>query len=303
MSGWDLDVAPSLEGKVAVVTGANSGLGFATAAGFRAQGATVLLACRNVQKADDAAQRLVAVGPGPAPLVVRLDLEDLDSVHSGAQEILSLQPRLDFVVNNAGIMGPHGPDSGHRQLWANHLGHVALTALLLDRLEENAGRIVAVSSLMHTRGRLDPKAPLAIEGQAPMTAYGSTKLLNLLFAQEGDRRLRAARKTVSLRAAHPGNARSDLTANGLASGRPPIIEKTVAFFGDKMAQSTVRGALPTLRAALDPTLPSGVFVGPSGPFELWGDPVVVKPSRKASVPGLAAAAFDASLAAVNATWP
>jgi len=302
MADWDLESAARLDGRVAVVTGANSGLGFATAAGLRAQGARVLLACRNTTKADEAADRLVALGPGPAPLVVRLDLEDLDSVAAARDEILGNVDRVDLLINNAGLMGPVGADSGHRQLWANHLGHVALTAGLAAQLERDGGRIVVVSSLMHRRGKLRAAEPLAIEDQKPMTAYGSTKLMNLLFCFEADRRLRAARSATSVRAAHPGNSRSELAKNGIAKDRPKVIESIVAFSGDRLAQSTERGALPTLRAALDPAIPPGAYVGPSGPFEIWGDPVPVTPSKQALDPVLAAALFDASLEAVGASW-
>ena len=303
MSGWTLDDATTLDGQVAVVTGANSGLGFATAAGLRAKGATVLLACRNLVKADEAASRLVALGNGPAPLVVKLDLEDLDSVSSAVKEIRSATTRVDFLVNNAGLMGPKGPDSAQRQLWANHLGHVALTCDLLPDLERSGGRIVVVSSIMHKRGKLTTQSPLDLSGQAPMTAYGSTKLMNLLFCFEADRRLRAQRSAVSIRAAHPGNSRSELSANGVAAGRPKLIEAIVAFGGDRLAQSTERGALPTLRAALDPAIPAGSYVGPSGPLELWGDPVPVSASKQATNSDLAKSLFDASLEVVQRSWP
>ena len=302
-ASWSLAEAPSLEGRVAVVTGANSGLGFATASALRGLGAQVVLGCRNAERADEAALRMVGAGAGPAPLVVRLDLESLDSVSAAVDELAGTVERVDLLVNNAGLMGPPGADSARRQLWSNHLGHVALTSALLPRLETSEGRIVVVSSMMHRRGRLSASAPLAIEQQRPMTAYGSTKLMNLLFCFEGDRRLRSARSAASIRAAHPGNARSELGANGVAAGRPGPISAVVAFATDKLAQSTERGALPTLRAATDPSIPPGGFVGPSGPFEMFGDPVPVQASKQATDRELAAAVFDASLAAVGASWP
>jgi NAD(P)-dependent dehydrogenase (short-subunit alcohol dehydrogenase family) len=302
-ASWGLEEAERLDGRVAVITGANSGLGLATASALRGLGAQVVLACRNVEKADAAALRMVAGGPGPAPLVVRLDLESLDSVSAAADELARTVERVDLLVNNAGLMGPPGPDSVRRQLWSNHLGHVALTSALLPTLSTSEGRVVVVSSMMHRRGSLSASAPLAIEQQRPMIAYGSTKLMNLLFCFEGDRRLRAARSTVSMRAAHPGNSRSELGANGVAKGRPGPISAVVAFATDRLAQSTDRGALPTLRAALDPSIPPGGFVGPSGPLEMFGDPVPVQPSKQATDRELATAVFDASLEVVGASWP
>jgi len=245
----------------------------------------------------------VATGPGPAPLIVRLDLEDLTSIEQALSEIHRTTDHVDLLVNNAGLMGPTGADSAHRQLWANHLGHVALTAGLLPDLEKAGGRIVVVSSIMHKRGALREADPLDLTGQRPMAAYGSTKLMNLLFCFEADRRLRATSSPASIRAAHPGNTRTELAANGMAKGRPGPLEAVTAFFGDKLGQSPERGALPTLRAALDPSIPPGAYVGPSGPFELWGDPVPVGASKKAVDRALARALFDASLEAVGATWP
>ena len=299
---WSLGLAPWMDGRVAVVTGANSGLGFATAAGLRSRGAKVILACRSVAKADAAAERLVALGPGPAPLVVELDLENLDSVHTAVRDLGTAVDRIDLLINNAGLMGPSVPDQATRQLWANHLGHVALTAGLLPRINSAEGRIVVVSSIMHKRGKVRARRPLDLTGQNPVTTYGSTKLMNLLFCFEADRRLRAAKAKASIRAAHPGNARSELTANGVASDRPPALAKVVSFLGDRVAQSTTRGAEPTLRAALDPAIPPGGYVGPSGPMELWGDAVPVGASKDATDQALAAALFDASLEAVGATW-
>jgi NAD(P)-dependent dehydrogenase (short-subunit alcohol dehydrogenase family) len=302
-STWELATAPRLDGQVAVVTGANSGIGYATAQALRAKGAVVLLACRSTTKADQAADEIVAAGPGPAPLVIQLDLEDLGSVEAAIAEIRRTAERVDLLINNAGLMGPIGPGSAQRQLWANHLGHTALTAGLLGDLDDAGGRIVVVSSLMHRRGTPTVDAPLDIDAQRPMTAYGSTKLMNLLFCFEADRRLRDARSSVSIRAAHPGNTRSKLAANGMAKGRPGPLEAVTAFMGDRLGQSAERGALPSLRAALDPSIPPGAFLGPSGPFELFGAPVPVKASKQALDPVLAAALFDASLEAVGATWP
>lgn len=301
-ASWDIDHTPSLDGRRCVVTGANSGLGFETAKALRAKGARVILACRSLDKASAAQTRLVDAGPGPSPEIVHLDLKDLDAVRDAATAIAATGA-VDVLVNNAGVMGLGGPDGARRQMATNHLGHVALTAALLPHLEAAGGRIVCVSSNLHKQGRLRVEAPLDLSGQSASKAYGSTKLANLLFCFEADRRLRARRSPASIRAAHPGWSRSELAAKGPVEGRGEFSKRLGAFAGAHFGQKTARGALPTLRAALDPSIPSGGYVGPSGLMELWGDPVPVKPSAQALDPELAAALFDASLAAVDMTWP
>lgn len=299
---WSIESSPSLEGRRCVVTGANSGLGFETARALQAKGATVLLACRSPEKAATAAERLATSSRGPAPEIVQLDLSDLASVAAAATAI-STGGGVDLLINNAGVMGLPGPDGAARQLATNHLGHVALTAALLESLERTGGRIVVVSSNLHKQGRLRADAPLDLTGQSPSKAYGSTKLANLMFCFEADRRLRARRSPASIRAAHPGWSRSELAAKGPVEGRGELSKKLGSFAGAHFGQSTAHGALPTLRAALDPSIPPGGYVGPSGFMELWGKPVPVQPSSHALDAELASALFDASLAAVGATWP
>ena len=300
---WSLETAPDISEKVAVITGANAGLGFETARALRQKGALVVLACRNEAKAARAIERLESDGPGLAPELVVLDLEDLDSVSRAAEAIITSHPSIDLLINNAGIMGLSGPDGIDRQLRANYLGHVALTVELLPAIEAAGGRIVMLSSNMHKQGKLSKDAPLDLSGQSPMTAYGSTKLADLLFAFEADRRLRAARSPASIRAAHPGWARSELAGKGPVDGRGGVSKRVGAFVGSHFGQSTAHGALPTLRAALDPAIPPGAYVGPDGPFELWGRPTTVGASKAATDPELAAAVFEAGLSAVGAQWP
>jgi len=300
---WSIDDAPRIDGMTAVVTGASSGLGLETARALRAKGATVLMACRNLTKAAGAADRLRHDGPGPEPVLIELELEDLGSVAEAAAAITATCDGVDLLINNAGVMALPGPDGGARQMATNHLGHVALTADLLGALESTGGRIVVVSSNMHRQGRLTASAPLDVSGQSPQAAYGSSKLANLLFCFEADRRLRASGSSVSIRAAHPGWSRSELAAKGPVEGRGDLSKRLGAFAGRHLGQRTARGALPTLRAALDPAIPAGGYVGPDGLMELWGDPVPVSASKLAVDRGLAAALFDASLLAVGATWP
>jgi NAD(P)-dependent dehydrogenase (short-subunit alcohol dehydrogenase family) len=300
---WTIDEAARIDGRTAVVTGASSGLGLETARALRAKGATVIMACRNLAKARDAADQLRASGPGPEPILIELELEDLGSVAEAAAAIHASTDGVDLLINNAGVMALPGPDGGARQMATNHLGHVALTADLLGSLEVAGGRIVVVSSNMHRQGRLRADAPLDVAGQSPSGAYGSTKLANLLFCFEADRRLRASGSLISIRAAHPGWSRSELAAKGPVEGKGKTSQRLGAFAGRHLGQRTALGALPTLRAALDPSIPAGGYVGPDGLMELWGDPVPVSASKQACDTALAAALFDASLLEVGATWP
>jgi NAD(P)-dependent dehydrogenase (short-subunit alcohol dehydrogenase family) len=300
---WSIDDAPTLTGKVAVVTGANSGLGFETTKALRRKGALVIMACRNEAKAQTAIEELEATGLGPTPEFVELDLEDDESVHRAATAILADHPSIDLLINNAGVMGLSGDDGPARQMKANFLGHVAFTLDLMPGLESAGGRIVMLSSNMHRRGKLTKENPLDISGQSRMTAYGSTKLADLVFSFEADRRLRAQRSNVSIRAAHPGWSRSELAAKGPVDGRGNLSKKLGSFAGAHFGQKTAQGALPTLRAALDPSIPPGSYVGPDGIFELWGDPTTVDASKAATDAELGAALFDAALGAVGAKWP
>ena len=300
---WNLQDAPDLHGKVAVVTGANAGLGFETARALRRKGALVVMACRNEAKARSAIAELEASSLGPTPEFVHLDLSDTESARNAASAISESHPTIDFLINNAGIMGLRGSDGPKRQMQTNLLGHVAFTVGLLPALEAAGGRIVMLASNMHRRGKLQASDPLSINGQKPMTAYGSTKLADLLFAFEADRRLRASRSRVSIRAAHPGWSRSELAGKGPAEGGSKFSQRMGTFAGKHFGQKTERGALPTLRAALDPSIPPGAYVGPKGVFELFGEPTTVGASKAATDPVLARALFDASLNAVDATWP
>jgi hypothetical protein len=300
---WSFINSPELNGKVAVITGANSGLGFETARALRQKGATVVMACRSEDKAQAAIAKLETSAMGPAPEFVQLDLEDLASVARAAATITEAHPAVDFLINNAGVMGLKGPDGPQRQLNANYLGHVALTAALLPAVEKAGGRIVMLSSNLHRRGKLNKETPLDLSKQSPAIAYGSTKLADLLFCFEGDRRLRATRSAASIRAAHPGWSRSELASKGPVEGRGAFMKKTAALIGSNLGQKTERGALPTLRAALDPSIPSGSYVGPAGFMEMWGEPKTVGASKLANDQELGKAVFDAGLAAVGATWP
>ncbi len=291
---WSLNHAPSLEGKTAVVTGANSGLGFETAKVLVAKGATVLLACRNQAKAEAAAVELRQAGPGPVA-TVGLDLSSLESVAAAASAIGEQVDHLDLLINNAGIMGvplSHTAQGVELQLGTNHVGHFALTAHLYPLVAKaEAGRIVTVSSNLHKGAVLDLSDTASAKSYSGQKAYGRSKLANLLFALELSRRLTEQSSSVISVAAHPGWSRSQLAANGPGASSSPLA-KVFSTFATKLGQKTATGALPTLYGALGEDIFAGDYLGPYYVMELFGPPVKVTPSDTAKDPELARALWQ-----------
>lgn len=271
---WSTTDMPDLTGKVAVVTGGNAGLGLVTVRELAARGAQVVLTSRNPQRGRDALAGLGALRG--AVEVMQLDLADLSSVRAFAQEVGARHTAIDLLVNNAGIMMvPPGTttDGFERQFGTNHLGHFALTGLLLDRLLAAPGaRVVTLSSLAHRGGRFDPNAPDAPGADyQKVQAYGTSKLANLLFTYELQRRLAARGLPVQALAAHPGLSGTGL-ADHLIGGRA---ERLLRPLYGLLTQSADQGALPTLRAAVDPSALGGQFYGPDRMGQQRGAPVVV----------------------------
>jgi NAD(P)-dependent dehydrogenase (short-subunit alcohol dehydrogenase family) len=264
---------------VAVVTGANSGLGLATARELARAGARVVLATRSTQKGEDAASRIVSTVPGAELDTAVLDLADLDSVRAFAA---SAPARVDLLINNAGVMAAprrvtkQGFES---QLATNHLGHFALTGLVLGRLlSAPAPRVVTVSSTLHRRGTMNFDDLQGERKYSPWGAYGQSKLANLMFCFELQRRATEAGTALLSMAAHPGYAATNLQF--AATDR--FHEKAIGWIGNRVfAQSADMGALPTLYAATVPDLPGGTFVGPGGRSEQRGYPKVVTAAGKA----------------------
>ncbi len=289
---WSLVQVPSLEGKVAVVTGANAGLGFEAAQALASRGARVVLACRNVAKAQAAAARIVAAHPAADVDVRSLDLASLASVASFAEGFLGTYDRLDLLGLNAGIMGVDAElsvDGFEMQFAANHLGHFALTARLMPRIRSTAGaRVVSHSSLAHRQARTWG-TPRELGGYERWGVYAQTKLANLLFALELDRRFRAAGVDAVALSAHPGMSATELGQEGTAWTNA-IVRAVMPF----VTQSAADGALPFLRALTDDTIGGGSFLGPN--LRFWGPPVVETPTRYARDPHLAAGLWDASVA-------
>ena len=278
MAKWTTDDIPDQTGRVAVITGANTGLGYETARALAEHGAHVVLAVRNLDKGKDAAARITAASPSAGVALQELDLTSLDSIRAAARQLRSDHDRIDLLINNAGVM--YTPKSTTKdgfelQFGTNHLGHFALTGLLLDRLLPVAGsRIVTVSSIGH-RIRADIHFDdLQWEhSYNRVSAYGQAKLANLLFTYELQRRL-ALHGTTIAAAAHPGGSNTELMRN-----LPPLVARVSAVI-EPLFQDPAMGALPSLRAATDPAVVGGQYFGPDGFAQTRGYPKVVASSRK-----------------------
>jgi len=267
---WSAEDIPDQAGKVAIVTGANSGLGYVTALELARHGAEVVMACRSAEKGEATAARIEEVASGPKPRVLQLDLGNLDSVGRFADSFSGV--RVDVLVNNAGVMmTPQRTtaDGFELQLGTNHLGHFALTGLLLDALQRSdAGRIVTLSSNEHKGGRIDFDDLQQERDYSPRGAYQRSKLANAVFAIELDRRLRAAGSTTISAFAHPGYSATNLQS----SGPTGVAKVAMAITNRLVAQRPERGALPTLYAATAPGVEGGDYYGPDGFAEMRGFP-------------------------------
>jgi NAD(P)-dependent dehydrogenase (short-subunit alcohol dehydrogenase family) len=275
---WTAADIPDQTGRTAIVTGSNSGLGQITALELARAGARVLLACRDTAKAEDAAAQIRLDAAGAQVEVAELDLGSLDSVRAFAD---AFDGDLDLLINTAGVMAPprrETADGFELQLGTNHLGHFALTARLLERMEDREdARVVTLSSGAHRIGRISFDNLQHERRYNRWLAYGQSKLANLLFALELERRLRAAGSTVKSLAAHPGYA-----ATNLQSAAAPLADRLLMKVSNAvLAQSADMGALPTLYAATEPGLEGGTFVGPDGFMEQRGHPEPVVPSAAA----------------------
>jgi NAD(P)-dependent dehydrogenase (short-subunit alcohol dehydrogenase family) len=281
-SKWTTADIPDQSGRIAVVTGSNSGLGTVTARELARAGATVIIACRNTDKGDQAASSIRAAVPAAELEVVRLDLADLSSVRDFAQQIGAERERLDLLVNNAGVMAPPRrltADGFESQLGTNHLGHFALTGLLMPSLlAAQQPRVVTLSSGVHRMGSIRFDDLQWERGYNNWRAYSQSKLANLMFCFELARRAAEAGTELTSVASHPGYAATNLQFAGPAR----FYERAFMVVGNKLiAQSAEMGALPSLYAATVPDLPSGSFVGPDGLMEGRGHPHVVTGASKA----------------------
>lgn len=275
---WTAAEIPTLDGRRAVVTGANSGLGYETALALAAHGAQVTMAVRDTAKGDAAAQQIRAQAPQASLEVHRLDLADLASIDEFAWLWREAHPEgLDLLINNAGIMAIPRRDTAdgfEMQLGTNHLGHFALTGRLLDAIRPE-GRIVTVSSQAHRMGRIDFDDLMGERKYGAWRAYGQSKLANLLFMRGLAERLERAGSTIASVAAHPGFASTHLQAVAPEMKGRGWQVKIMDGVNKVMAQSAAMGALPTLYAATFPAIRSGDYVGPDGFGEQRGHPKLV----------------------------
>jgi NAD(P)-dependent dehydrogenase (short-subunit alcohol dehydrogenase family) len=293
---WTAADVPGQSGRIAVVTGSSGGLGLEVARTLASRGATVVLACRDLGKADRAAADIRAGDARASVLAVHLDLASLASVRRAAGEIRAACPRLDLLINNAGVMAVPRQlteDGFELTLATNHLGHFALTGLLLGRLLDTPGsRVVTVSSNGHRPGVIRFDDLQLTRGYKPWPAYYQSKLANLLFTCELQARLAAAGAGTVALAAHPGNARTDLWRHSRldqALYRPRLRMLTFWF-----AQDAQTGALATLRAATDAGAKGGDYYGPSGWKQFTGHPVRVDSSARSHDAADAARLWQAS---------
>jgi NAD(P)-dependent dehydrogenase (short-subunit alcohol dehydrogenase family) len=301
---WTEKDVPDESGRVAIVTGSNTGLGYDTARVLAARGARVVMAVRDTAKGDAAAARIRELSPGAEVTVHALDLGSLASVRAAAAELAATHPRIDLLINNAGVMYPPKQttaDGFELQFGTNHLGHFALTGLLLKNLlGVDGSRVVAVASIAHNiRAKID-FADLQWETRRyeRVASYGQSKLANLMFTYDLQRRLAAAKaKTIAV-AAHPGVAATELVRHVPGASLPGV-----SWLSGRLLNTSELGALPTLRAATDPAVRGGQYYGPDGFRELRGYPKLVTSSAQSHDTAVQERLWSVSEELTGVTYP
>ena len=279
-SKWTAAQIPSQAGKTALVTGANSGIGYQAALELARHGAHVLLGCRNYAKGQAALDRLLREAPGASAELVELDMASLSSIRAFVADFAGRGIALDLLINNAGVMAlpkrELTADGFERQFGTNHLGHFALTGLLMPQLlAAPAPRVVTVASLAHRNGKIDFDNLQSERNYKPWDAYGESKLANILFANELNRRAVAAGSRLMSLPVHPGVSVTNIIANG--PGANGLKAKVLTLLAPVLMQPDAAGALPTLYAATSMAAHGGEYIGPDGFMEMKGSPVVVQP--------------------------
>jgi NAD(P)-dependent dehydrogenase (short-subunit alcohol dehydrogenase family) len=306
-ASWEASDIGDQTGRVALVTGANSGIGYETARALADRGAHVVMACRDETKARRAMDKLESELDRASLELLPLDLSDLVSVRRAAAQLRATHARLDLLINNAGVMGTpyrQTADGFELQMATNHLGHFAFTGLVLDRLlTTDKSRIVTVSSLMHRAGQIPFDDVAGEQIRNTWLNYSSSKLANLLFTAELSRRLMDAGETTLAVAAHPGWTRSNLAGTGAAMGNGTLRTKVGNRVGHLLGQSARVGALPSLYAATAPGLNPGQYIGPRHLFELFGPPKEVRPNRRARRADDAARLWEISESLTEVAYP
>jgi len=294
---WTITNMPSQAGRVAIVTGANTGLGYETALALAGAGAEVIVAARDEAKGAAAVARIAAANPGANARLERLDLASLADVAAFAERIAGAHSHIDVLINNAGVMTPperrETADGFELQFGVNYLAHFALTARLAPLLRRaDAPRVVNLSSGAHHMGRIDFDDLQARRRYRPWAAYGQSKLAMLIFSLELERRSVAAGWGIMACAAHPGYARTDLIASG--PGVTSLASKFSIALQPLISQSAAEGALPTLFAATSPQAVGGGYYGPGGFLELTGPPKVARVAGRALDTGVARRLWEVS---------
>ncbi|WP_420629328.1 oxidoreductase [Candidatus Leptofilum sp.] len=273
---WTQNDMPDLTGKVVIITGANSGLGLESTKAVAAKGATIVMACRNLSKAEKAKAEVLQVVPNAKLDVMALDNASLASVRAFADAFKAKYDRLDILLNNAGVMAiprTETEDGFEMQLGVNHLAHFALTGLLLDVLTKTPGsRVHNTSSSAAFRGELNFDDLMGEKEYGRWTAYGQSKLANAAFATELDRRLKEAGHDIIANSSHPGLVMTNLQTNSLEQSGRPLFERILYPIAERlMAQDISMGVLPQLYASVAPDVKGGVFYGPKT-FRVRGYP-------------------------------
>ncbi|MDY6808138.1 MAG: oxidoreductase [Actinomycetota bacterium] len=307
-SGWGPSQAPHMDGRVVVVTGANSGIGLETVRHLAGLGARVVMACRNLDSAEEARADVLGTVPDADVQVVQTDLSDLGSVRKAANQIALEHSVVDVVINNAGVM------AGRRDLTAdgfemdfgtNFLGHFALTGLLLERLlVADAGRVVTVGSNAHRGGVVDFDDLTLARSFSTSRAYQRAKFAQLVFAMHLQRRLTATghRTPISV-AAHPGATHSGVMRDSGRVLRWLFTTPSLYRVRRTFIMEAPDGALPSVRAATDPEVTGGQYFGPSGPMEFSGPPVPVRPSPRVRDPALGKRLWEVAEALTGVRYP
>ena len=306
MSNWTINDIPDLQGRVALVTGANSGLGLETTRALAAHGAHVIMACRNPEKARQAETNIKQTVSGASLELAALDLASLASVHECATSVLQTHERLDWLFNNAGVMAlpRHETTDGFElQFETNYLSHFALTGLLLPSLLNTPhSRVVTLTSMArsYAHGRINFDDLNGKRSYGRWRAYGQSKLANLLFADELQRRLSRAGSTTISVAAHPGFARTELQATSMAS--PGIMSRILNYVSLPLSQSAQMGVLPQLYAACSFQLRGGERIGPGGLFGMRGYPRIEPRNEREEDPHTAARLWEVSAEFTGVTY-
>lgn len=300
ISNWTADRLPDLKGKLYVITGGNSGIGFEAAKHLGNAGADIVLACRSVAKAENAAKDLRALISGQVD-VVQLDLSDLVSVRTAAAAMWAKYTQIDCLINNAGVMQTpkqQTADGFEMQFGTNHLGHFLWTGLLIDLVDAAAGRVVTLSSIAHLSGEIRFDDLMGEKGYSPTAAYLQSKGANLMFALELDRRLQVAGKKATSIACHPGYSNTNLQS----AGPTGIFNFLYKFTNPLLAQSSSDGALPTALAAAGTEARRGGYYGPQKMGETRGPVGDAKVAAYILDEAAAKRLWDVSETLVGHTW-